>query len=478
MRPVLGDERVQLLLAAPVALEQGVRSGGPSQVWSSSSLIDCMPSTGSASRRQRKMPGMESVMVPSRSRRMTSGRLTRASSQGDGSRSGSGSPLLHPNVGDTRRQHSLASVAGINAGGDDCRCPRHMKRPDPAHADRRSWCCRCADSLRVRRLRLRLSMRRRPGTVSPRPLSPSSPSAIAALVGRRTGQCLGPVPERAHGRSVRVVSPSQTLDLYLPAATETPSPLSCSSTAARSRWATRAWRRRRRRPSSTRASPSPPSTTDSAVRRSSPPAPRMPRRRSASCGQRGGVRDRPRPHRRVGILGRRLAREHARSDRRPGDRLRRSCAGQPGRVQRRPGGGELVRPTDFATMDEQAADVTACGGQSQAHGAADSPESRWLGGALADVPEITALTDLGSYVAGAPERACLLLRPRRLRLQRPRRPVAPARQFSTVAGAAQTVAIVEGAGHADPLIDEQQTAPSIAFLRAPSAAHALRTMAP
>jgi acetyl esterase/lipase len=122
-------------------------------------------------------------------------------------------------------------------------------------------------------------------------------------------------------------------------------------------------------------------------------------------------------------------------------------------------------PTDFATMDEQAADVTACGGQSQAHGAADSPESRWLGGALADVPEVTALTDLGSYVAGAEsvpafyfahgDSDCNV-------------PDGQSRQLASVlqdAGATQTVAIVEGAGHADPLIDEEQTRPSIAFLQ-------------
>ena len=122
-------------------------------------------------------------------------------------------------------------------------------------------------------------------------------------------------------------------------------------------------------------------------------------------------------------------------------------------------------PTDFATMDEQAAEVTACGGQSQVHGAADSPESRWLGGALADVPEITAQTDLGAYVtpdAVVPafyfahgDSDCNV-------------PDGQSRQLAEVldgAGAAQTVAIVEGAGHADPAIDEQQTAPSIAFLR-------------
>jgi acetyl esterase/lipase len=122
-------------------------------------------------------------------------------------------------------------------------------------------------------------------------------------------------------------------------------------------------------------------------------------------------------------------------------------------------------PTDFATMDEQAADVTACAGQSQVHGAADSPESRWLGGALADVPDVTAQTNLGSYVAGASsvpafyfahgDSDCNV-------------PDGQSRQLAEVlegAGAGQTLAIVEGAGHADQKIDAEQTAPSIVFLQ-------------
>ena len=122
-------------------------------------------------------------------------------------------------------------------------------------------------------------------------------------------------------------------------------------------------------------------------------------------------------------------------------------------------------PTDFATMDEQAAEVTACGGQSQAHGVADSPESRWLGGALADVPDVTAQTNLGSYVAGASsvpafyfahgDSDCNV-------------PDGQSRQLAEVlegSGVGQTLAIVEGAGHADQKIDAEQMAPSIAFLQ-------------
>lgn len=123
-------------------------------------------------------------------------------------------------------------------------------------------------------------------------------------------------------------------------------------------------------------------------------------------------------------------------------------------------------PTDFATMDEHAAEVTACDGQSQAHSVADSPESRWLGGALADVPEVTALTDLGSYVAGAQSVPAFYFAHGDSDCNVPDGQSRDLASALEEAGVAQTVAIVEGAGHADPLIDEEQLVPSIEFLRA------------
>lgn len=122
-------------------------------------------------------------------------------------------------------------------------------------------------------------------------------------------------------------------------------------------------------------------------------------------------------------------------------------------------------PTNFTTMDEQAADVTACAGQSQVHGTADSPESAWLGGALTDVPEVTALTDLAAYLSRATtippyyfahgDADCNV-------------PAGQSQELAAAldeAGARQTVSIVAGAGHADPAIDAQETDPSILFIQ-------------
>ena len=83
-------------------------------------------------------------------------------------------------------------------------------------------------------------------------------------------------------------------------------------------------------------------------------------------------------------------------------------------------------PVDFATMDEQAADVTACAGQSQVHGTADSPESQWLGEAV-DSSDQTDSTDLTSYLRDGLDRPGVLAGARRRRLQRARGPV-PAAQ--------------------------------------------------
>ena len=121
-------------------------------------------------------------------------------------------------------------------------------------------------------------------------------------------------------------------------------------------------------------------------------------------------------------------------------------------------------PTNFTTMDEQAAQVTACAGQAQVHDAASSPESAWLGGALPDVPEVTAQTDLASYLDAATnlppfyfahgDADCNV-------------PLGQSQELAAAleqAGAAETVAVIAGAGHADPAIDAQQTDATMAFI--------------
>lgn len=122
-------------------------------------------------------------------------------------------------------------------------------------------------------------------------------------------------------------------------------------------------------------------------------------------------------------------------------------------------------PTDFATMDAQAKKVTACAGRSQAHDEASSPESVWLGGALTDVVDVTKQTDLASYLPTATtippfyfahgDADCNV-------------PLGQSEELAAAldkAGATEIVSVVPGAGHADQAIDVQETDPSIGFLK-------------
>ena len=122
-------------------------------------------------------------------------------------------------------------------------------------------------------------------------------------------------------------------------------------------------------------------------------------------------------------------------------------------------------PTDFATMDVQAEDAAACAGQAQVHDSADSPESAWLGGALPDVPEITAQTDIASYLDGATALPPFYVAHGDSDCNVPDGQSLELAAALDAVGAAQTVSIVEGAGHADQAIDAQETEPPIAFIR-------------
>lgn len=69
-------------------------------------------------------------------------------------------------------------------------------------------------------------------------------------------------------------------------------------------------------------------------------------------------------------------------------------AGASSRVQ---GVIDWFGPTDFAQMDAQAK-TQGCPERAQTHGAADSPESRYLGAALADVPELVRKANPITYL--------------------------------------------------------------------------------
>ena len=126
-------------------------------------------------------------------------------------------------------------------------------------------------------------------------------------------------------------------------------------------------------------------------------------------------------------------------------------------------------PSDFGTMDEQAKAVTACGSQAQVHGTADSPESRWLGAAV-DTSDQTASTNLSNYLTSAStipawyfahgDSDCLVPGGQSTELA----------DALKAAGADPTVVVLPGAGHADPAFDSTQLTPTIEFLKAKLAA--------
>ena len=121
-------------------------------------------------------------------------------------------------------------------------------------------------------------------------------------------------------------------------------------------------------------------------------------------------------------------------------------------------------PVDFATMDQQAADVTACAGQSQVHGTADSPESQWLGEAV-DSSDQTASTDLTSYLPTASAVPAFSLAHGDADCNVPAGQSQQLKDALDAAGATSTLTILPGAGHADPAFDQTQTEPTIAFLQ-------------
>ncbi len=121
-------------------------------------------------------------------------------------------------------------------------------------------------------------------------------------------------------------------------------------------------------------------------------------------------------------------------------------------------------PTNFATMDAQAKEVTACGSRSQVHGTADSPESRWLGGAV-DSSSQTPSTNISSYLAGAKTLPVWYLAHGDSDCNVPGGQSAELDAALKMAGATRTYVVLKGAGHADGMFDQTQLQPTIAFLQ-------------
>ncbi len=121
-------------------------------------------------------------------------------------------------------------------------------------------------------------------------------------------------------------------------------------------------------------------------------------------------------------------------------------------------------PSDFATMDEQAAEVAACNGNADLHGTADSPESVWLGEAV-NTSDQTASTDLTAYVETAQTLPAWYLAHGDADCNVPSGQSAQLKQALDAAGADATFVELEDAGHMDPAFDSTQLEPTITFLK-------------
>ena len=121
-------------------------------------------------------------------------------------------------------------------------------------------------------------------------------------------------------------------------------------------------------------------------------------------------------------------------------------------------------PSDFGSMDEQAADVAACAGQAQSHGTADSPESQWLGEAVA-TSDKTDSTDLSGYVATAGALPAWYLAHGDSDCLVPAGQSAELKAALDEASADSTYVVLEGAGHMDQAFDSTQLQPTIDFLK-------------
>jgi acetyl esterase/lipase len=122
-------------------------------------------------------------------------------------------------------------------------------------------------------------------------------------------------------------------------------------------------------------------------------------------------------------------------------------------------------PVDFSTIDSHA-EQAGCDQTAQQHHAADSPESRWLGGALAAVPEKVAEASIVRHVAEATSLPPYLL------IHGTQDCTVPPGQSQQLHDALRarraqvTLVMVPDAGHEDPKIVEGEIGRTLDFLRA------------
>jgi acetyl esterase/lipase len=125
----------------------------------------------------------------------------------------------------------------------------------------------------------------------------------------------------------------------------------------------------------------------------------------------------------------------------------------------------MYGPTDFLQMDRQLA-ANGCSEGDLTHNHADSPESLYLGNTITQIPAVAARSNPITYVAAAS--------PPLLLMHGSKDCTVPPMQSRSMFDAADAVmahgrvqlAIVEGAGHGDPVFDgDAQMAKVIAFLK-------------
>jgi acetyl esterase/lipase len=121
-------------------------------------------------------------------------------------------------------------------------------------------------------------------------------------------------------------------------------------------------------------------------------------------------------------------------------------------------------PSDFLTMDAQAQDPGGCPGQSQLHDPPDSPESVYLRAPIQTIPDQVAAASPINYLSGNRSRPSFFLVAGSADCTVPH---GQSQQFADAlkqANVPVSLTIVDGAGHADPVIAQAQTGPALDFL--------------
>jgi acetyl esterase/lipase len=119
--------------------------------------------------------------------------------------------------------------------------------------------------------------------------------------------------------------------------------------------------------------------------------------------------------------------------------------------------------TDFSTIQDQSR-AAGCGDDLR-HDTPDSPESQWLGGTLADVPELVARSSIVRQVGSATSLPPFLIVHGTKDCTVPAGQSQQLRDALVARGARVTLDLVDGAAHNDPRILEGTVEAGLAFLR-------------